>query len=383
MLQPQSQSAYGSVTRWVLIAVLAVVLLLVAWAMRGILLLVLASLILVVLFSLPVRFLVRLGVSRRLATLLSVIFFIVVAAILSALTLPELIRQSYLLATVIIPQGVQALVERWASGDIQQQFPILQNITSQDIQNVLDTFGAQFVSSIGQIGSSVLPLVGGVADTFISILVIVFLSLYILADPSGYQEGMIRLFPIWYRGRVREILARLDRTMRGWLKATLFSMMFVGLATWIGLALIGIEQAAALGVLAGILSFIPNFGPIIALIPSVAVGIIQTPESIVWIIVIIYGVSFIQTQILIPLLVAGSIRLPAVLVLLGQILFGALLGFWGLMLAVPITAILMVFVQEVYIRDVLGDKTVVAQTLDEQIMPAETVGESKLAAKNA
>jgi predicted PurR-regulated permease PerM len=117
-----------------------------------------------------------------------------------------------------------------------------------------------------------------------------------------------------------------------------------------------VEQAAALGVLAGLLSFIPNFGTIVALIPSIAVGIVQTPQSIIWIIIIIYGVSFVQTQILLPVLVAGSIRLPPVLVLLGQIIAGAFLGFLGLMLAVPITAILMVLVQEIYVKDVLGDR---------------------------
>jgi predicted PurR-regulated permease PerM len=189
------------------------------------------------------------------------------------------------------------------------------------------------------------------------LLIVIFLSLYILVDPQGHQDGVVRLFPISYRGRAVEIIDRLGASLRGWLKATLFSMIFVGVATWIGLALIGIQQAAALGVLAGLLSFIPNFGPIITLVPSVAVGIIQTPQEILWIFIVIYGVSFVQSQILIPVLIAGSIRLPAVLVLLGQIISGAFFGFLGLMLSVPITAILMVLVQEVYIKDLLGDKS--------------------------
>ena len=123
------------------------------------------------------------------------------------------------------------------------------------------------------------------------------------------------------------------------------------------MALLGIQQAAALGVLAGLLSFIPNFGTIVALIPSIAVGIVQTPNSWGWVIVVIYGVSFVQSQIVTPLLVSGSIRLPPVLVLLGQIVAGAFFGFLGLMLAVPLTAILMVLVQEIYIKDMLGDRS--------------------------
>jgi len=384
MLPINTSSQNSSITKWVLIAMVTGVLLVALWSMRGILLLFLASIILVVMFSLPVRFFVRHGVNRRVATVLSVLSFFIVMVALSALTLPELIRQSYVLATVIIPQGVQALVDRWASGDIQQQIPVLQSITSQDIQNVLDTLGTQLVGSIGTIGSSVLPLLGGVADTVLSILIVLFLSLYLLADTDGHQKGVIRLFPLWYRERALQIMVRLGVTLRGWLKATLFSMIFVGFATWIGLELIGIQQAAALGVLAGLLSFIPNFGPIVTLIPSVAVGIVQAPESIIWIIVIIYGVSFVQTQILLPVLVAGSIRLPAVLVLLGQIIAGAFLGFLGLMLSVPITAIIMVLVQEVYVKDLLGDKTATQSlTEPEEVEDMAAAGDGHLVTDTA
>jgi predicted PurR-regulated permease PerM len=356
MRQQPMNSSYGSVTRWVLVAVLVVILLLAAWAIRGILLLLLSSVILVVTFSMPVRYLGRRGVPRAPAIVLSLIFFALLIITLMALALPELVRQFTTLATVNIPQGVQALVERWNSGDIQQQFPFLQSISTEDITNLLNQLSGQIASALGQLGVSVLPVLGGVADTVLSILIVVFLSLYLLVDPQMHQEGLVRLFPISYRYRVREIISRLDETLRGWLRATLFSMIFVGVATWGGLAILGLQQAAALGVLAGMLAFIPNFGPILALIPSIAVGVTQTPGSLGWIVVIIYGVSFIQSQIVTPLLVAGSIKIPPVLVLLGQIIAGVFGGFLGLVLAVPITAILIVLVQEVYIKDVLGDR---------------------------
>lgn len=346
-----------STTRYVLTALVITLLLVAAWFIRGILLLTLSSIILVTMFSMPIRFLMRRGVSRGVATILSLILVITLVVALLAVALPDLVRQFSVLATVIIPQGIEALIERWTSGSIQQQFPFLQSITSDDIQTLIDTLAGQLAQAIGQLGSSVLPFISGVADVLLSILIVIFLSMYLLVDPNAHQEGVMRLFPISYRRRVREIIARLDTTLRGWLKATIISMAFVGFATWAGLALLGIQQAVALGVLAGILSFIPNFGTILALIPSIAVGIIQTPENIGWIFVVIYGVSFVQTQIFTPILVAGSIKLPPVLVLLGQIVAGAFLGFLGIMLAVPITAILMVLVQEIYIRDVLGDKT--------------------------
>jgi predicted PurR-regulated permease PerM len=360
-------STYSATTRYVLVAVLVIVLLLAAWVIKGILLLTLASVILVVLFTIPIRFLVRRGMRRGPAIILSVLFILFLIGGLMATALPQLFVQFTVLVTDIIPQGIQTLVDRyWTPNVVQGQF-----LETVNVQDLLNTLSGQLAAALGQLSISVLPVLGGVADTLLSVLIVIFLSIYLLTDPQMHQEGLIRLFPVWYRYRVREIFVRLDFTLRGWLRATIISMAFVGVATWLGLALLGIQQAAALGVLAALLSFIPNFGPIIALVPSVAVGIIQTPESVGWIVVIIYGVSFVQSQIFTPLLVAGSIRLPPVLVLLGQIVAGAFLGFLGIMLAVPITAILMVLVQEVYVKDILGDSTAEKAPLLEETLIAE------------
>ena len=355
MRQVPSNIANGSTTRWVLTAVVVIVILIALWLIRGILLLALASIILVVLFSMPTRFFIKRGMKRAPATILSLVLIFFFVLILFSAALPTLVQQFVTLGTVTIPQGLRQLVTLWNSGDLQRQYPFLQNVNPQEF---IDQITAQLGSAVGAFGLSVLPVLGGVADTVLSLLIIIFLSMYFLADPQSHQEGLVKLFPLTYRHRVREIIARLDYTLRGWLKATIISMGFVAIVTWLGLVLIGVQQAAALGVLAGLLSFIPNFGPIITLIPSVAVGIVQTPGNIGWIIVIIYGVSFIQSQVVGPLLVAGSINLPPVLVLLGQIVAGYFFGFLGIMLAVPLSAIVMVLVQEIYIRDILGDEAI-------------------------
>lgn len=372
MLQVSPNTAYSSVTRWVLTALAVIIFLVAAWIVRGVLMLTLASVILVVLFTMPIRFLIHRGVSRGLSTILSLIFVLAMVMVLIAAALPTLLQQFSVLATIIVPQGIEALIARWQNGDLLAQYPFLSFLQDVELAPLLDTASSQFATALGQLGGQVLPVLGGVADTILSVLIVIFLSLYLLSNPQMHQEGLIKLFPLWYRHRVREIIARLDLMLRGWLRATVISMAFVAISTGVGMALLGIQQAAALGVLAGLLSFIPNFGPIIAIIPSIAVGIVQAPENVGWIFVVIYGVSFIQSQIVTPILVAGSIRLPPVLVLLGQIISGAFLGFLGLMLSVPITAIIMILVQEIYIKDMLGDRSVDDEALsapEESLLP--------------
>ena len=346
----------------ILVALIAVALAVAIWIIRSILLLVFAAVILVVFFTMPIRFLSRWGIRRTPAIFISLIALILLILLMGRLVFPSLFDEFSVLITAEIPKGIERLVQWWNSGEMYRQFPFLESIFGPVSENLrinadaVPTILNQITGALGQLGTSVLPVLGGVANSVLSLVIVLFLSMYLLSEPKTYEEGIIKLFPLWYRHRVREIMDRIDFALREWLKVTGISMIIVGVGTSIGLAIIGIEQWLALGVLAGVLSFIPNFGPIAALIPSVAVGIIQAPQNLGWIIVVIYGVSFVQSQLISPLLVSESLSMPPVLVLMGQIVAGIFLGFMGIMLAVPITAIAMIFVQEVYVKDILGDR---------------------------
>lgn len=383
MSQFSANLVAGQITRWVLTAVIIVALLLVLWVIAPVLLLTLTSVLLVVLFTTPIRFMTRRGVNKGLATALSLAMIVGFLVVTTLVILPVFISQFATLA-VLVQQGIERILASWNNLDVQppKYFLGWGNATisaSQDPLAVILRFirdslqlNAEFINQVAsqlfgalsQISVSVLPVVSGVAATLLNFLIVVFLSLYFLADPRGHEDGMIKLLPMSYRPRAREIVDRLDLTLRGWLESTLLAMVFVGLVTWIALSILGLREAAALGMIAGVLSFVPNFGTLIALIPAVAVGILQQPQNIGWIIVVTYGISLVQSQIISPLLIAGRINLPPVLVLLGQIIAGYFFGFMGILLAVPLTAILMVLVQEVYIKDILGDRSIGARSSD-------------------
>jgi predicted PurR-regulated permease PerM len=356
-----TQSSNIGFSQRVLLILLVIILLLAVWTIRGVLLLAFASIILVVLLTMPVRFLARWGIKRNPAIVLSLVGIVLILFILAQLVFPTLLEQFVTLATVNIPEGIQLLIDQWNSGEIQEQIPVLEQLQPY-IENFriddINTVAEQLASAFGRVSQSVIPVVGGVAETILSILIVIFLSGYFLADAQAYEDGAVKLFPINYRHRVREIMERIDWSLRRWLEATLLSMIFTALLTWLGLSILGLHQAVALGVLAGVLSFIPNFGQIVALVPAIAVGVVEAPQNLGWIILVIYGVSFLQNQIVGPLLFSETIKVPPVLILLGQIIFGVFFGFMGLMLAVPITAITIILFQEVYVKDFLGDRAV-------------------------
>lgn len=396
MTQKPAPSAAMQTTRWVITALVIVICLIAVWEMRNILLLLLTSIVLVVAITTPIRFLTRRGVNRTLATIISLLtiplFFLILA-----LTILPLLATQFATLSQLVEAGILRLQENWASLDLAPpdyflgwNYPVPGLIIPTDpiltaVQTFIDSFQVdaelitqvanQLFSAFGQFGVTVIPVVGGVASVFLNILILIFMSMYLLVNPRAHEDGVIRLLPVHYRKRGREIIDRLDLAMRGWLESTVLAMVFVGVVTWIGLTLLGLDEALALGVIAGVLAFVPTFGTLIAMLLSVAVGILQQPQNVGWIIVVTYAISLVQSQVISPLLVAGRINIPPIMVLLGQIIAALFFGFLGVLLAVPLTAILIVLVEEIYVKDILGDRAQDVPVEEEKRVQAIAVDE--------
>jgi len=187
---------------------------------------------------------------------------------------------------------------------------------------------------------------------------VVLLSIYLASEPGFYVHGFTKLFPKSRRDRVREVLAPIGEMLGRWLIGKAASMLFIGLMTWIGLSIIGVPLALTLGLLAGLLSFIPNFGPIISALPALLLAFIDSPITAVYVLGLYIGVQLIESNIVTPLIERETVELPPALTIIFQLSLAALVGGLGLVLATPLLAVIMVLVQMVYIQDVLGDKDV-------------------------
>ena len=130
-------------------------------------------------------------------------------------------------------------------------------------------------------------------------------------------------------------------------------MLFISGITALGLWLIGVPYALTLAVIAGLLSFIPNIGPVLALIPALLVALMQGPSTILWVTALYMGTQFFESYFLTPYLQQEVVEIPPAFALIMQVLFGVMAGALGVVLAVPITAAGMVVVRMLYVEDYL------------------------------
>jgi len=208
-------------------------------------------------------------------------------------------------------------------------------------------------------GGGVLARVTGVFSTALGSLVnaaiILAVGAYLAADPRLYTSGLLRLVPPAGRARAREVLTQLGSTLRRWLVGRLVLMAANALLTWVGLSLLGVPLALTLGLLAGLLNFVPNVGPVAAAVPAVLLALTQSPEQAVYVLLLYVVLQSVDGYVFTPLVQKRTVALPPALTITAQVLFGVLLGGAGVVLATPLTAAALVLVRTLYVEGVEGD----------------------------
>jgi predicted PurR-regulated permease PerM len=197
---------------------------------------------------------------------------------------------------------------------------------------------------------------GGILGAIGNVIIILFVGIYFAATPQLYTNGLVRMVPQSKRGRAREVLQELGHTLASWLLGKAASMLIVGVATSIGLSMLGVPLALILGIIAGLLDFIPYLGPVMAGVPAVLLALSISPELAMYTVLLFVGVQLVEGYLLQPLIEARAVDLPPALVIVMQLIFGTLFGFAGVALATPLAAGLSVLVKMLYIEDVLGDR---------------------------
>ena len=184
-------------------------------------------------------------------------------------------------------------------------------------------------------------------------LLIFFLALYLALEPRLYIEGALRLVPLSSRDNTRQALHAAGRALHKWLLGQGIAMLGVGIATGIGLALIDVPLALALGIVAGVAEFVPIIGPIVAAIPGILIGFSVSPEAALYAAVVYLVVQQLEGNLITPLAQRWAVALPPAIGLLSVVAFGLLFGVMGVLFATPLAVVTMVLLRELYVKDVL------------------------------
>jgi predicted PurR-regulated permease PerM len=194
------------------------------------------------------------------------------------------------------------------------------------------------------------PFLTHTVEALGGILIVVFLSIYLAADPQLYRRGVLALIPDRRRRQGALVMDRVADVLRKWLVTQLIAMVVIGAVSTTVLLILDVKAAFALGVLAGLFEFIPTVGPLLSAIPAVAMAFLDSPEKAAMVAVAYWGIQFLENHILIPLLMKGGMDLPPALTVVTQALLALVFGFLGLMVAVPLLATAMVMVQVLYVE---------------------------------
>ncbi|QIK79196.1 AI-2E family transporter [Sphingomonas piscis] len=238
-----------------------------------------------------------------------------------------------------LPEAVKSLEERVGDNDF--------------VRRALATAREGASGGIGNFGRIIMSIGNAAADA----LVIIFGGIFLAAQPRFYKTGAIKLVPEAKRDLVSSAMDDSERALRLWLKGQLIAMVAVGLMTGLGLWLLGMQSALALGLLAGLLEFVPFAGPIIAAIPAVLIALAVNPEMALWVVLLYTAVQQVESYLLQPLVQQYAVDLPGVVLLFSLIAFGILFGAIGVLFAAPLAVVTYVMVKKLYVRETLGTET--------------------------
>lgn len=234
--------------------------------------------------------------------------------------------------------------ETQKSGDSENQRP----------SNQREAKPSAFQTHLTNFTQMIFPFLSNSLAAIAGAVVVVFLAAYFAADPKLYRRGFLALVPPAKREQASDLLEELAALLRQWMLARLAAMVLIGVITGIALALLKIPAAAALGLVAGLLEFIPFVGPIASAVPAVGMALVVSPSKALYVVLLFVVLQQLEGNLITPLLMKNRLDVPPALTIIAVSLLGVVFGIIGMLVAEPLSAVTMVLVRRLYVDRMNG-----------------------------
>lgn len=320
--------------------------LILAFLLRNIILSIFIAFILAAAIEPLLKFLQRYRLPKSVSLAITYFFALAVLALMAFIVFPPLLHQVELFIRNL-PDLTGRAVQVVAGSEINE------SEIQQYTQKALDfAFGRA-----EQISNSVLQVGLGVLTGVASVVTIVVISFYIVAQKSELYDGLIYLMPKKTYEQVRVILPKVERKLGLWLRGQLLLGLLIGVLTWLGLTILQIEYALPLAIIAGVLELVPLVGPIIAAIPSIIIGLTISPAMAVAVTILYLVVQQLESNLIVPKVMERAVGLNPLLIIIALLAGGSLMGIMGAIIAVPLAVVISAVLEEVRSQAAADTKT--------------------------
>ena len=313
------------------------------------------------------------GVPRFVGALAGLIGVLALIAGVVALVVPSFVDQTQEFVDSV-PGTLEDL-----EGEAADTFGISTAEVGQNVQEFLERYTEDPGSLIGplaQIGLSVVGVLG-------ALIFMLLTAFYIALNPQPLVRGLLRLFPPERREAANQVTYRLRVAWVGWLQGVLIDMLVTGVLLYLGLTLIGLDFAIFFAVFSALLVVIPYFGAVIGAVPVVLFALADSPATALLALAVYVIVQQVEGNVIIPLVMSQRVKLHPALIAIGVVLVGQLFGFIGLFVAVPILSMVVILVDELWVKPMEGERGVDSVTEREApgILSAEGLPDPSAAPK--
>lgn len=309
------------------------------YVIKNVLFILFISVIVVLIMKPAVDWFEKKKISRVLGALIIYLALIAFFVLVALIVVPPLARESTQL-TVSLPRYFDMMSDKVIS--FRQVFE--SNNLTGSLENFINRMNVYLEESSVNIFSSIVSLLGGV----VYLIVILVISFYLVVEKRGVERLIKQIVPPNLQNKSLKIIGKIEIKLSRWFVGQLALGFIIGLMSYIGLSILGVPYALVLAIIAGLFELVPYIGPWLSAIPAILIALTISPALAGAVLVLYFVIQELENYFIVPKVMEKSVDIHPVITIMAMMIGGQLAGLAGVILAVPVAAMVLVAVEEVY-----------------------------------